>query len=284
MIKVVNTRRDGRLYHYAHFICDCLFPEVINEIYKYKKVVREKSLFQTIGNFDKFYTKCMGIKNVELPKKEFDKLKDVTTMFYKNKKHYTDKTHFEKFRKYIFSRYKIRPLVYDAGYPEVILIKRADRVQLLNDKKLIKQNANTHTATSGKERREIDDVDGVEEYLQKKYGDKFKSVYFENLPFKKQIQYFNNAKLIICAHGAVMSNMFFCKKNTKIIEVTCKTGWGFFNEISRILNLNHIKCRINTLEEIVKCIDLNPVYSGENLNPISSAEDRLNSTLDNSLN
>ena len=51
MIKVVNERKDGSLYHYAHFICDCLFPEVVNELYKYKQIVRKKSLDQTIGNF-----------------------------------------------------------------------------------------------------------------------------------------------------------------------------------------------------------------------------------------
>ena len=34
MIKVINNRNEGDLFHYAHFICDCLFPEIINDIYK----------------------------------------------------------------------------------------------------------------------------------------------------------------------------------------------------------------------------------------------------------
>jgi hypothetical protein len=45
MIKVINKRtKRGSLFHYAHFLCDCLFPEIINDIYSYKKVVREKIL------------------------------------------------------------------------------------------------------------------------------------------------------------------------------------------------------------------------------------------------
>jgi capsular polysaccharide biosynthesis protein len=63
--------------------------------------------------------------------------------------------------------------------------------------------------------------------------------------------------MIICAHGAVMSNMFFCKEGTTIIEVTCDTNWVFFNEISKILNLNHIKCGKNNFDEIIKCIKIN---------------------------
>jgi len=46
MIWVKNNRREGSLFHYAHFICDCLFPEIINGVYKYDEVVRMKNLNQ----------------------------------------------------------------------------------------------------------------------------------------------------------------------------------------------------------------------------------------------
>ena len=60
--------------------------------------------------------------------------------------------------------------------------------------------------------------------------------------------------MIICAHGAVMSNMFFCKEGTTIIEVTCNCGWPFFDKLSKILNLKHIKCTENNFNKIVNCI------------------------------
>lgn len=55
MIKVINSRDGGSLFHYAHFICDCLFPEIICDIFKYDEVIREKNIHQTIGNFTPFH-------------------------------------------------------------------------------------------------------------------------------------------------------------------------------------------------------------------------------------
>lgn len=84
-----------------------------------------------------------------------------------------------------------------------------------------------------------------------------------NITFKEQVLYFNNAKLIICAHGAVMSNMFFCKERTKIIEVTCDFDWMFFNQISKILNLQHIKCMKNNFNEVINYIKMNEIYPND---------------------
>lgn len=131
---------------------------------------------------------------------------------------------------------KITVIKYITEYPEVILIKRSDRINLIDDEYLAIIDTNIST---GKERREIKDIDNIEIYLQNKY--------------------FNNAKLIICAHGAVMSNMFFCKKKTIIIEVTCGTSWKFFDKITEILNLNHIKCHKNYYENIINCIEINKI-------------------------
>ena len=93
----------------------------------------------------------------------------------------------------------------------------------------------------------------------------FKSIYLENISFEEQIKYFNNAKLIICAHGAGMSNMFFCKENkTKLIEITCGKRWEFFNVLSRELNIKHLKCHNNILGDIINFID-----ESYNSNPLS---------------
>jgi hypothetical protein len=251
MIKVINNRDTGNLFHYAHFICDCLFPEIICDIFNYDEVVRKKNIHQTIGNFNKIYIDVMMVKNTELLTDDFNNL-NVDTICYKNKEHYTNKIYFDKFRNYIFERYNIKHLEYDNNYPEVILIKRSGRINLIDDKYLRKINTNF---TTGKERREIKNIIIIENFLKNKYNNTFKSLYFEYLQFEEQIKYFNNAKLIICAHGAVMSNMFFCKEGTKIIEVTCGTHWSFFDDISNILNLNHIKCHKNNVNNIIKYIE-----------------------------
>lgn len=250
MIKIINMRSEGSLYHYAHFICDCLFPEIINDIFKYKKVIREKTLHQTIGNFSTFYSEIMTTKSIELPSDQFNAL-NIATISYKNKEEYLDKIYFEKFRKFIFSKYNINCLEYNKEYPEVILIKRGDRIKLINDECLNKIDNNF---TTGKERREIYNINYIEDVLNRKFGDKFKCLYFENMPFEKQVLYFNNAKMIVCAHGAVMANMFFCKEQTIIIEVPCKTKWAFFGPMTKILNLVHIKCK-NVPSDILNCIE-----------------------------
>jgi hypothetical protein len=256
MIKVKNSRYGyGKchLFHYAHFVCDCLFPEIINDIFKYDEVIREKNIDETIGNCSKIYTEVMNIKHTELLTKDFNDLK-IDIIYYEIKEKYCDKPHFDKFRNYIFSRYNINNLEYNTEYPEVILIKRDNRINLIDDEYLAKINTNI---TTGKERREINNIDNVETYLKNKYNNKFKAIYFEHIAFKEQVLYFNNAKIIICAHGAVMSNMFFCKEGTTIIEVTCGVEWIFFDKISKILNLNHIKCNDNNYNELINCITIN---------------------------
>lgn len=252
MLKVINNSRAGALFHYAHFICDCLFPEIMCDMFNNKEVVRVKNLTQTIGNFSKIYMEIMQIKNTELFSEEFDKL-EVDTVCLKRKEQYQDKLHFDKFRDFIFGRYNINPLEYNTEYPEVLLIKRGGTIDLLDDNNL-KEKLNKWSKSTGKERREIRNINTLEKFLQNKFKDNFKGVYFENIPFEEQINYFNNAKLIICAHGAVMSNMFFCKEGTKIIEVTCNIRWLFFDVISKILKLQHIKCRKNNFDDIIKLI------------------------------
>ena len=251
MIKIKNKRKEGSLFHYAHFICDCLFPEILCDIFNYDEVIREKSINQTIGNFYKIYKDVMMINHTELLSKQFNNLK-VNTICYKTKEDYNNKMDFDKFRNFIFKRYNINNLEYNNFYPEVILIKRDGRINLIDDQYLQQINTNIKT---GKERREIKDIDCIENFLENKYKHIFKSLYFEKLDFEEQVKIFNNAKLIICSHGAVMSNMFFCKEGTTIIEVTCGSKWDFFDKISKILNLNHIKCHTNNTDSIIKCIE-----------------------------
>lgn len=261
IIKIENKRKSGYMFHYAHFICDCLFTEIVNDIFNYDKIIRKKTLHQTIGNFHKIYTDITNTENIELVEDEYNDYPGDIICF-KKKEDYSNKYYFDKFRNFIFSKYKINNLIYLDDYPEVILIKRGDRIKLINDDYLSKLDNKKEMwwcVSTGKERREIVDIDNVENYLKKKYKNKFKSVYFENVPFEKQVLYFNNAKLIICVHGAVLSNMFFCKEQTTIIEVFPKiTPFPFFDKISNILNLKHIKCN-NTYDNIIDCIDANTI-------------------------
>jgi capsular polysaccharide biosynthesis protein len=56
----------------------------------------------------------------------------------------------------------------------------------------------------------------IEGYLKEKGFTKYK---LENLSFSNQLYLFKNAKYVVGAHGAGLSNLAFCNKNTNIIEV-----------------------------------------------------------------
>lgn len=258
-IKIFNKRLPGErgnkglLFHYAHFICDCLFPEIVNGVYNYSLVMREESIDQTLGIFGSIYQEVTKTTHLELVPEEFAKIKIETTCF-PDKWTYVNKQSTELFRDYIFTRYKIDRTIYDKNYPEVLLIKRGETGALI-EKESISSQLTKSAKSNGAARREIVRIDDLDTYLNNKYKSKFKAVVLENEKFREQIQYFNNAKLIILAHGAAMSNIFFCKPGTIIIEGISNKGWLFFDEILKILEMRHEKININNLNAIIKRID-----------------------------
>ncbi len=258
-IKVINNRDAGNLFHYAHFMCDCLLPEVVIDIHKYDSVIRQKNLHQTIGNFSKIYELVMDTKNVELLENDFNNEK-CESVIVPNKKTLKEED-FQKFRSLIFNKFNIENKNIDKKYPEVILIKRGARKKLINDNYLqnkmftLPNNEKNLKLSSGKERREINNIDKLQNYLKNSCAS-FESLYLEELDFESQVKYFYHAKVIIAAHGAGLSNMLFCKPETIVLEVTCGCNWFYFDKISSTLNLKHYKLQINNFESIKNAFHL----------------------------
>jgi len=251
MIKILNRREIGNLFHYAHFICDCLFPEIVTGIYKNKRIIREKSISQTLGNFLPIYSKVMNCKCIEIDPTMFDSIH--TKLFInKAKEELIHPIYFTIFRKYMFNRFKINPSIFYPKYPSVLLIQRGKRVKLINNPSLQLHNNNY---TNGAERREINNIENVKTFMKNKFGYHFQTLFLEHIPFEEQIQYFNNAKIIVCAHGASMSNLFFCKKDTILFEVTCGEVWTFFDTITKNLQIIHHKIEDNNSDSIIQKIE-----------------------------
>jgi hypothetical protein len=250
MIKILNRREIGNLFHYAHFICDCLFPEIIAGIYKNKRIIREKSISQTLGNFLPIYCRIMNCKCIEIEQSLFDSI-NAKLYINKAKEDLSNPIYFELFRNYIFNRFKINPSIIYPKYPSVILIQRGKRVNLIRDQTLQVNNGNY---TNGAERREINNIEKVKIFMKNKFGIHYQTLVLENISFEKQIQYFNNAKIIVCAHGACMSNLFFCKKDTILFEVTCGEVWPFFDIITKNLQIIHHKIEDNNSNVIINRI------------------------------
>ena len=82
----------------------------------------------------------------------------------------------------------------------------------------------------------INDIE-VSNFLESKGFTKYK---VGQLPFKRQISLFKNAKIIVGAHGAAFANLIFCEPRTKIIEIKPKNHPNYFSrKISEINNLNY---------------------------------------------
>jgi|TARA_Y100000289_G_scaffold39201_1_gene38623 hypothetical protein len=254
-IKVTNERTGGNLFHYAHFICDCLYPEFLSGVFDYTDVFRLKSIHQTLGNFASFYEEISGSKNHELALESFESL-DYDHVICQRKEDENDLANFESFRDFIFNRLDVKALIDEmnklyCSAPEILLIKRGEPTELISDEELKLENPNQ---TNGKERREILGIDKVEEKLKNIYGSRMRSVVLEEMPFRMQVFLFNQAKFIICAHGACMSNLFFCESGTKILEVQAQTAqdraigaghYPFFDYISKTLDLDQHKIKNN---------------------------------------
>jgi hypothetical protein len=273
-IKITNQRRTGSLYHFAHFMTDCLLPEILAGVHDYDRVLRQRTIPQTIGNFHAIYTEVMGVEHRELLPEEFNAHEgDDLVIDTRGHENTLSSQDFERFRTHIFSlpgfgpdrllpggerpwRFAFWRRKRPAAEPDILLIKRYGRIELLSDPALKDAKYNI---TTGKERREIAEIDRVEQHLREIYGDRVRAVHLEFVPFADQVLYFAKARLIVAAHGAALSNMLFCKPGTRIIEVTCGARWPFFDTISGLLGLEHVKCRANTFAAVARCIAENPV-------------------------
>ena len=73
------------------------------------------------------------------------------------------------------------------------------------------------------------------------------------MSFFEQIYLFNNAKVIVGAHGAAFTNLVFCKRKTKIIEIIPKSHPNTVSKkISKVKNLNYFRFITNDLKESEK--------------------------------
>jgi len=244
MVKVTVSSR-GSLFHYAHFLCDVLFPEINLRFFEKGPVYRQKILKQTLGKFSIIYEDVMRIKNIELSEKDFEKKKDSELSIKRSDDPNIED--FDFFQHFMFNRYNITR---DDSYPEIILIERGERVELLDDEELMKKNKNYR---NGKERREIKDLDKLKNFMDLNYQDRYKTLILEKVDFKEQIKYFFNAKMVIAVHGAALSNLLFSTPYTKVIEVNGERQWAFFDKISEKLRLIHLKCD-NNLDDIQRMI------------------------------
>lgn len=94
----------------------------------------------------------------------------------------------------------------------------------------------------GGQRRIIHNHNEIKKVLEKKYGNDFLNIVLDRLSIFDQFDLFYNAEIIIGQHGAGLTNIYFCKNNVKIIEITPKynNNNNWFKNLSQFLEYNYI--------------------------------------------
>lgn len=241
-ILILNQRPiGGFFYHYAHFLQDCLFPEIVHlQSYKQKIIFKKYNARNHLGCFEEFYKEILGVKVIYLTEEEFKKKRKSTKNFKKTYGFswtlYNIPLAIHTFQKYIYKKIRLSKLTFHKY--DIILIERGVK-KLIDDF--------TDTTLTGSQRREMVEINQVENFVKKeskKANMTYLRVQLEHLSFEEQVFLFYHAHLIIGIHGAGLSNLLFCQKNTKVIEIRPIIS-NYFSEISKFIPLIHVQCKNN---------------------------------------
>lgn len=150
---------------------------------------------------------------------------------------------FLKFQNYIIDRnIKDRNII-----PNLILILKRGSINNCAD-------SSDYNIQNGKERRCLPDDFFLEatQYLKKKKKN-FKIVELENLPFIEQVRLFYQSKVVIGIHGGGLSNIIFCQKGIKVLELGPRL-------VPCYKNLSHnlkLKYYYQESHKFLDCLELN---------------------------
>ena len=206
--------------NYFHWMFD-IIPKlkILNEIYKLEDV--DFFYFSELNTFQKDILNVMGLNNIKILNSNIYRhvqAKEIIAV---------DHPWYEK--GFILDEVNNIPH-WIAEWLKETFIPKAENFDS-NDKIFLDR-----TDSKFKHCQIINDVE-VSSYLKSKGFKKYK---VGQLPFKKQISLFKNAKIIVGAHGAAFTNLIFCEPSTKIIEIKPKNHPNYFSrKISEINSLNY---------------------------------------------
>ncbi len=131
-------------------------------------------------------------------------------------------------------RSKYKHLIYrNRKFPKKIYIDRSDSTTTRYGHRILKNEQE------------------IKEFLKKKG---FTSIILSNLCFQDQVSLFNNCSFVIGLHGAGFSNLIFCNKGVKILELRNNKKNKAIQSLSKKCNLNYL-----SLENS----DKNVIYSSQ---------------------
>ena len=133
-----------------------------------------------------------------------------------------------------------------------------DSIKILNKISLENTNKKNRLYLTRKncEYRKLINESEIVEYLKSK---NFKIIDTDNLSINEQIDFFSSAEIVIGPTGSALTNIVFCKKNTKIFEITPDYKYNFeiqfqkrFSNICKILGLQYTALTAEPVENHLK--------------------------------
>ena len=117
---------------------------------------------------------------------------------------------------------------------------RDSYLKFLNQASLLKKDSNlpkliyVSRQQEKRRRRRVVNNDALEKCL-KRYG--FETIFCENLSFEEQMNLFYNADFVLGPHGAGLTNIVFCRPQTKILVFEYSRG-SMFNGLAKSCQLD----------------------------------------------
>ena len=210
--------------NFSHWLLDMLPKlKLYNEVFKYEDL--DYLYLNKLNSFQKKSLELLGLEN----------LKIIDSNYYRHIEcdQLIATQHPSYFKGFILDQ---------AKYVPDWIIKWLRGSFLEKSKKIeIKDNIFIDRSLSNFKHSQIVNLEETQNLLKEK---NFDIVKLENLCFDEQIFVFSNAKIVVGAHGAGLTNLCFSKEKTKVIEIrSSEPGYGFQNKvyerISKINNLNY---------------------------------------------
>lgn len=117
-----------------------------------------------------------------------------------------------------------------------------EKIYLDRGEGFLLKNSNWHSLNDNY--RLIINEDEVKSYLVSKG---FKIIKSQDLSFLQQVDLFSNMKSIVTLHGAGLSNLVFCRANTKVIEIGTLDSDILSKILSRLCNLQYYSISLKTI-------------------------------------
>ena len=215
IIKINSKNYSGSYQHYYHFLLGYLLP-LVNWLYLEKNFLKYKKIFIEDTKVMNKHIKNVFPKKVEILSKDnrSEIFNNKTLLGFDNRYNYPsnkikksnkklkeillDKKSFNKSINFNFKK-RNKVLVIDRGEPD----------DFYNSEECVIKD-------SACQRRSTPNLKNIKELLN---GFDYKFVYLEDESLINQIKLFSESDFIIAQHGAALSNIIFCNKNTVIIEI-----------------------------------------------------------------